>query len=438
MGNGDTSRDRVLVLVTDGQVGNEDQILRELHQRLAGLRIFTVGSDTAVNAGFLRRLAAAGGGAMELVESEDRLDEVMSRFQRRIGTPVLTQLSLEPTGCEVQSETVTPARLHDLFVGAPVVIQGSYRGRPGSITLRGIDASGDRWSTVLQPGETSNRTLPAQWARAQLRDLEDRYVVAPSPALEQTIVATSLRFGVMCRFTAFVAVDRSEIANRGGANAKQLQAVYAPAGSDMLKQGAKGGGRPGAADERSRAATGGFVAMAQAVAPAVGGAMNRTGPSGAPAAPSMASAAPPPSPAMAPHAPARRNAAAPKAKSKAALMDLGGDEGRAGALELAPYRARAAALADGLAHGHASSRYVALGTLVVQLAVLIEDLKSVEAPMSEVTPLVALLDELVAARTKAGGGEPEAFEARAEAVLRAYANGTGSQPPAKSGRSFWK
>jgi len=46
-------RDRVLVLVTDGQVGNEDQILQRIGARLAGIRVHVVGIDRAVNAGFL-------------------------------------------------------------------------------------------------------------------------------------------------------------------------------------------------------------------------------------------------------------------------------------------------------------------------------------------------------------------------------------------------
>src|SRR5262249_30089601 len=67
-------RDRVLVLITDGQVGNEDQILRHLGSRLAGIRVHAVGIDQTVNAGFLGRLATIGGGRCELVESEDCLD----------------------------------------------------------------------------------------------------------------------------------------------------------------------------------------------------------------------------------------------------------------------------------------------------------------------------------------------------------------------------
>ena len=85
-------RDRILVLVTDGQVGNEDQVLSLLGKRLERIRVFTVGIDRAVNEGFLRRLAERGGGSCELVESEDRLDDVMTSIRRRIGTPMLSGL----------------------------------------------------------------------------------------------------------------------------------------------------------------------------------------------------------------------------------------------------------------------------------------------------------------------------------------------------------
>jgi len=49
-------------VVTDGQVGNEDQILQEIQRRAGSTRIFTVGIDQAVNAGLLERLASATGG----------------------------------------------------------------------------------------------------------------------------------------------------------------------------------------------------------------------------------------------------------------------------------------------------------------------------------------------------------------------------------------
>jgi hypothetical protein len=231
-------RDLALVLVTDGQVGNEDQILRLLAPRLGRVRVYTVGVDTAVNEGFLKRLARLGGGAFELVESEDRLDEVMDRVHRRIGTPVLTDLELEPAGLGVDRESLAPRRLPDLFAGSPLVVSGRFEGGPGgAVTVRGRDAAGQPWSATVPSTPGDAPVLVATWARAHLRDLEDRYAADPSPdrELERRIVETSLRFGVLCRFTAFVAAD-VRVVNEGGVVHRVLQPVEAPAGWTMFER----------------------------------------------------------------------------------------------------------------------------------------------------------------------------------------------------------
>ncbi len=225
-------RDRILVLVTDGQVGNEDQILKNLGKRLRGVRVFTLGIDTAVNAAFLKRLADLGGGASDLVESEARLDEVMDGLHRRIGAPVLTNLRIEPFKLEVMPGSVTPARLPDLFAGVPVMIYGRYRGAPkGSIAVRATDAAGKPWSSEAAPRTAEVPALSAVWARGSLREMEDRYAIgADRETLEKQIVRVSLRFGVLCRFTSFVAVDRAAVVNAGGEVHQVTQPVEMPAG----------------------------------------------------------------------------------------------------------------------------------------------------------------------------------------------------------------
>ncbi len=152
-------RDLALVLVTDGQVGNEDQLLRLLAPRLGGVRVYTVGVDTAVNEGFLKRLAGLGGGACELVESEDRLDAVMERVHRRIGAPVLTGLELEPAGLDLDRASLAPRRLADLFAGSPLVVSGRFEGDPsGAVVVRGRDAAGQPWSATV-----SLNSLVVRW-----------------------------------------------------------------------------------------------------------------------------------------------------------------------------------------------------------------------------------------------------------------------------------
>ena len=232
------ARDRVLVLITDGQIGNEDQILRQLGSRLAGIRVHVVGIDQAVGAGFLGRLATIGGGRCELVESEDRLDAAAARIHERIGAPLVTGLTLTADGLQIVPETVAPSRLPDLFPGVPLTVAGRWRGQPGgAIAVHGTTANGRPFGAKAIAITGSTPAGRALWARAHLRDLEDRYASAAvgGPAelgrLEQQITSVSLRHGVLCRFTAFVATD-SRVVTTGGVPHRVTQPVEFPAGWD--------------------------------------------------------------------------------------------------------------------------------------------------------------------------------------------------------------
>ncbi|HEX6357527.1 VIT domain-containing protein [Actinophytocola sp.] len=225
--HGAADRERVLVLVTDGQIGNEDQILSELAPKLSGVRVHTVGIDRAVNEGFLQRLAGSAG-RCELVESEDRLDEAMHNIHRRIGTPLVTDLQVTPDGLAVESGTLAPAPVPDLFPGAPVVVMGRFTGSAEG----GVVVSGQpKWRTPVTMTQSSNPALGALWARAMIRDLEDRYVTGQT-SLEGQIVSTSLNFGVLSRFTAFVAVDQ-RVVNEGGTTRRVTQPVDLPSGWEV-------------------------------------------------------------------------------------------------------------------------------------------------------------------------------------------------------------
>jgi Ca-activated chloride channel family protein len=247
LAGGYDDRERVLVLVTDGQVGNEDHLLRESASGLRNVRVFTLGIDQAVNAGFLKRFASAGGGLCELVESEDRLDQVMAKVHRRIGTPVATELAVRSTNLELERASIAPHRLPDVYAGAPVVVLGRYRGKApdaAAIELEGT-SFGDPLKLAIHrtAGGAGDGWLAASWARAHIRELEDRYATG-AHEVEADIVAVSKRFGVLSRFTAYLAIDRAEIANKGGKLKQIVQAVEEPAGWEMKTQSARAAALP--------------------------------------------------------------------------------------------------------------------------------------------------------------------------------------------------
>src|SRR5262249_44952673 len=106
--------------------------------------------------------------------------------------------------------------------------------------------------------------LDKVWARGRVRELEDRYVIerADKDKLEKEIVQTSLRFGVLSRFTAFVAVDRAAIVNPGGETKQVTQAVEHPAAwgqTATLAAAAAPPNAPGMARMRSLGGFGGSV-----------------------------------------------------------------------------------------------------------------------------------------------------------------------------------
>ena len=302
------SRERVLVLVTDGQVGNEDQILREIAPGLEGIRVHTVGIDQAVNAGFLGRLAGIGGGRCELVESEDRLDAAMDQIHRRIGSPSLTGLRISAEELSLVPDSASPARTPDLFAGVPLVVSGRYQGPAvGGLSITGLTADERPWAVTVPATVADRPEVTKIWARGRLRDLEDQYTVDETKDLEDTIVATSLRYGVLCRFTAYVATDVRVVTD--GATPHQVtQLVEQPAGwemrveADMLSS-TLGGVQPasfGAAPAAYAPMLGGPVAASAPPAPEQSAAQ----PAAQPAAPpSVSMPSPAPKPVGSPHEP---------------------------------------------------------------------------------------------------------------------------------------
>jgi Ca-activated chloride channel family protein len=443
-GTGD--RERVIMLVTDGQVGNEDHILRELAPTLRNIKMFTLGIDQAVNAGFLRRLAAAGGGLCELVESEDRLDAVMAKVHRRIGTPIATELALRATGLEgleIDRATLAPGKLPDVYAGAPVVIFGRYRGAApagAAIEVEGTSLGDPLRMTVALTSATQTSTwLAASWARAHIRDLEDRYA-AGARELEPQIVRISKQFSVLSRFTAFLAVDRSQVVNKGGVLHQAVQPVEMPAG-----WGAQPVGSPPVPLGMSKTLMAGmapeFVAGSRSAAPP---------PTAAEMSRSIASPAPMPPESAAPHwavvdaggsGAARSRPQRPEPELAKGLRSLKGvpvDRGGVSAAVNAVYLTQLAALAVELG-AQATGRCdpAAIRMLRQRLTQWIEDLRSVGGNRdlaSAVEELVQRLSDALAA--------PASLSAETAAIAEGIAKLATGGPPLpekkKSRLAFWK
>ena len=228
--------DPVVVLITDGQVGAEDAVLKAI-DATSGSRMptfFCLGIDKAVNHGLLTRIAKRTSGTCETVESENQLDKVMDRFHREIGAPVLTDVQI--TSSDIQLDDLTPLKKINVFPDRPIGIHGIAKNvnRPFELTITGKLAGGEPWAATVSSTEADAETLHALWGRERLRDLEDEYLSCSSSELQKQIIAVSLRSNVLSRFTSYVAVDRSRVVNEGEAPHNVVQPVEQVEGSESL------------------------------------------------------------------------------------------------------------------------------------------------------------------------------------------------------------
>jgi Ca-activated chloride channel family protein len=218
----------LVVLITDGQVGAEDAVLRTIED-YGGKQtptFFCLGIDKAVNHGLLTRIAKMTGGTCETVESEVQLDKVMDRFHCEIGAPVLANVTIKPVG-KTKIRLVTPTKKINVFPQRPISIFGIAK--KDAIDLEFVVSAtmpdGSLWETTVSSQPSDTETLSALWGRELLRDLEDQYVVNANKKLQKKIIAVSLKSQVLSRFTSYVAVDRSRIVNEEGASQKVVQPV---------------------------------------------------------------------------------------------------------------------------------------------------------------------------------------------------------------------
>ena len=115
---------RQVVFMTDGAVGNEDQLFKLIAQRLGSTRLFTVGIGSAPNSHFMTKAAQFGRGTFTYIGDLREVQDKMARLFAKIESPVLRDVSIRwPDGTPVET---FPARVPDLYLGEPIVVAAAH------------------------------------------------------------------------------------------------------------------------------------------------------------------------------------------------------------------------------------------------------------------------------------------------------------------------
>jgi len=210
----DPERYRIVSFMTDGYIGNEQEIFGAVRRSIGGARIFAFGIGSSVNRYLIEGLGRIGRGTTAFVGLDESSEKAVDGLYQRIEHPALTDIRLTWSGAEIAE--VQPETIPDLFVGRPVVISGRFRGSGvATLKLAGKIAGKDHFTTLSlnldEPG-ARHAALPAVWARAKIASLSDRLLFTPDGAdCAGAIRGVALEYGLMSQYTAFVAVDSSRV-----------------------------------------------------------------------------------------------------------------------------------------------------------------------------------------------------------------------------------
>lgn len=195
---------RQVILMTDGYIGFEREIIGEVRTNLPeGARLHTVGVGSAVNRTLTQWAARAGSGVEVICGLGEDPERAAARLLARTCLPLVTDLVIEGDG------VVAPARLPDLYAGAPSLI--ALELGEGPITLRGRTGEGVFEERVEVPSVALGEGLAsvaALFARERVEDLEtERAAHGEDGSIDREIEQLGLTFRIATRLTSWIAVS---------------------------------------------------------------------------------------------------------------------------------------------------------------------------------------------------------------------------------------
>ncbi|MFN3165683.1 MAG: VIT and vWA domain-containing protein [Phycisphaeraceae bacterium] len=223
----DPERYRVVTFLTDGYIGNEKEILREMDQRIGGARVFSFGVGSSTNRYLLERMARVGRGAAAYLLPGNDGDEIMDLYFERVSRPAMTDVRISWGAADVAQ--VYPNRTPDLLVGRPVILTGRYSGDLSEIGVTGR-AGGERIGFSIDDAHAAQHPALGQvWARRKIADMMDRQTLDGNNEMKPAVLATALEYGLVSAYTSFLAVDATRV-TAGATGTTVNQALPVPEG----------------------------------------------------------------------------------------------------------------------------------------------------------------------------------------------------------------
>ena len=205
-GSKNLNRIRQVIFMTDGSVGNEQQLLQTVRERLGDSRIFTIGIGSAPNSYFMRNIAERGKGTFTYIGDVKEVQERMEELYTKLENPMLTDVRLSISN-QAEME-MFPDPIPDLYLGEPLTLVASTENVPEQFLLSGYYA-GRYWEAEIKSRTAGGSDgISILWARQKIKSLMDSLDGgADQDEVRKNVLETALQHHLVSKYTSLVAVD---------------------------------------------------------------------------------------------------------------------------------------------------------------------------------------------------------------------------------------
>lgn len=225
---------RQVVFLTDGAIGNEQQLFETISALRGRSRVFMVGIGSAPNTYLMTRAAELGRGTFTHIGSVEQVEERMRGLFSKLKNPAVTNLTARFSEAAAD---ITPAAIPDVYRDEPLVLAAKLDKLAGSVEIKG--RIGDRpWIVTLPLANAAEgKGLSKLWARRKIADAEvarTTQQISPEDA-DKAILALAIEHQLVTRLTSLVAVDKTPSRPEGEPLRLSDLPINLPAGWDFAR-----------------------------------------------------------------------------------------------------------------------------------------------------------------------------------------------------------
>ncbi|MBX4270150.1 VIT and vWA domain-containing protein [Clostridium estertheticum] len=211
----DDKAENIIFLFTDDVVYDEKEILNFVEDNIKESRIFPFGINTSVNSYFINKLARISYGAAEVINPDERIEDIVLKQFNRIKNPIVTDIEIDWGKMKV--ETTFPRTIEYMYDKEPFSIFAKVNGEVGGVVILKGKVGKNRIQRVIFLNdlelEENVNLIEKMWYKKRIESLQHRVKYERGElqeAMNNKIVEISKKVGIICRETAFILYEEME------------------------------------------------------------------------------------------------------------------------------------------------------------------------------------------------------------------------------------